>query len=96
MSNTSRRSFLAIAGVGAAGVAVAGVAGSASGSTAAAPAPITPAKTQTTPLPDDASGSLVAYVSDVRDGRVSVMVGEREVVIRDRELVARLAQAVKS
>ena len=90
MSDTSRRGFLAIAGVGAAGVAAASVAGLApsavSGSTVAA----------STKLPDDASGSLVAYVSDVRAGQVSVLVGESEVSITDHEIVARLAQAASS
>ena len=91
MSDTSRRGFLAIAGVGAAGVAVASVAGAAAVSSAAAPA--SAAKDDSTELPAGASGSLVAYVNDVQDGRVSVLVGENEVQIRDRELVARLAQA---
>jgi hypothetical protein len=90
MSDTSRRGFLTIAGVGAAGVAAASVAslvpGTASGAVAA------PA----TKLPSDASGSLVAYVSDVRAGQVSVLVGESEVSITDHELVARLAQAAST
>ena len=38
-----------------------------------------------------AGGPLVAYVQDVRSGRVSVMVGETEVVVSDPDLVARLA-----
>jgi hypothetical protein len=87
MSDTSRRGFLAIAGVGAAGVAVASVAGTeavTSNGAAASPA---------TALPAGASGSLVAYVSDVSNGQVSVLVGETEVQITDHELVARLAQA---
>jgi hypothetical protein len=54
------------------------------------------ATTPSTKLPDDASGSLVAYVSDVRAGQVSVLVGESEVSITDHELVARLAQAASS
>jgi hypothetical protein len=91
MSDTSRRGFLAIAGVGAAGVAAASVAGfapaSVSGAAAAPPA---------TKLPDDATGSLVAYVSDVRAGQVSVLVGESQVSITDHELVARLAQAAST
>jgi hypothetical protein len=90
MSDTSRRGFLTIAGVGAAGVAAASVAGlvpSAASGAVAAPA---------TKLPDDASGSLVAYVSDVRAGQVSVLVGESEVLVTDHELVARLAQAAST
>jgi hypothetical protein len=103
MSDTSRRGFLAIAGAGVAGVAVASVAGSAgsaatgSSSPAADSAvPVAQELAGGTELPAAASGSLVAYVNDVRDGRLSVMVGEREVVIRDREIVARLANAAAS
>lgn len=39
-------------------------------------------------------GPIVAYVSDVRRGDVSVMKGEREVVIHDRALCAALARAL--
>jgi hypothetical protein len=86
MNSPSRRGFLAVAGVGAAGVAAATVIGSGS-SASASPAPdIT--------LPEGASGSIVAYITDVQNGHMSVMVGERAVVIHDRELVARLAHAV--
>lgn len=38
-------------------------------------------------------GPLVAYVKDSRSGEVAVMIGEREVIVHDRELVARLARA---
>jgi hypothetical protein len=98
MSDTSRRGFLAIAGVGAAGVAVASVAGASAASSAAVPASpaASQASTDDTALPANSSGSLVAYVNDVHDGRISVMVGEREVVIRDRALVAKLARAAKT
>lgn len=40
------------------------------------------------PLPDQ---PFIAYVKDHRTGEVAVMVGEHEVVHRDRELAARLA-----
>jgi hypothetical protein len=90
MSDTSRRGFLAIAGVGAAGVAVASVAGaSAVTSNGSAASPVGAGAA----LPAGASGSLVAYVNDVQNGQVSVLVGETEVQITDHELVARLAQA---
>jgi hypothetical protein len=62
---------------------------SSSGKSPAATAP-------STQLPSDASGSLVAYVTDVRSGQLSVLVGDREVVIHDQEIVARLAQAAKT
>jgi hypothetical protein len=87
MSDTSRRGFLAIAGVGAAGVAAASVVGASSASAAE------PHATEASTLPHGASGSIVAYVSDVHDGELSVMVGERAVVVQDRDLVARLARA---
>jgi hypothetical protein len=82
MSDPSRRGFLAIAGVGAAtaGLAVA--------------APAAGAHAPGTPPVEGASGPLVAYVTDVRSGAVSVMVGDREVEIHDRELVNRLTRAV--
>ena len=37
---------------------------------------------------------MVAYISDVRGGELSVMVEGREVVITDHELVSRLAHAI--
>ena len=44
-------------------------------------------------LDSNAAKALVAHVGDVRDGRISVLVDEREVVIHDPEIVARLANA---
>jgi hypothetical protein len=92
MGETSRRKFLAAAGAGAAGVAAVSVAGAAGASalSSSAPAAVTGASPQ---LPKNASGSLVAYVSDVQAGRVSVLVGQNRVEINDHDLVARLAQA---
>ena len=90
MSDHTRRRFLALAGAGAAAVSIA----------AAEPAEAKPAQPgksaqpeQPVTAPAGASGPLVAYVSDVRSGAVSVMVGDREVVVNDHELVARLAHA---
>jgi hypothetical protein len=40
------------------------------------------------------SGPLVAYITDIRSGEVLVMMGEREVLIRDHKLCARLARAL--
>jgi hypothetical protein len=96
MSDTSRRGFLAIAGVGAAGVAVAGTVGASSLSSASSGGKSPSTSVPSTKLPSDASGSLVAYVTDVRNGQLSVLVGDREVVIHDQEIVARLAQAAKT
>jgi hypothetical protein len=40
-------------------------------------------------------GPLVAYVRDVASGEVALLVGTREVVVRDPELVARLVRAAR-
>lgn len=95
MAQPSRRKFLAAAGAGAAGVAAVGIAGTAATSalSSSAPASSTGASPQLPKLPEDASGSLVAYVTDVRAGRVSLLVGENRVEINDHDLVARLAHA---
>jgi hypothetical protein len=42
-------------------------------------------------VPAEATEPLVAYVRDAHTGEVAVMVGEREVVVHDRELAARIA-----
>jgi hypothetical protein len=84
MDDSTRRGFLIMAGVGAA--ATAGVAAAATAGHRLADAGTTGAA-----LPATAAGALVAYVRDVRSGRVSVMVGETEVVVHDPDLVAWLA-----
>jgi hypothetical protein len=83
MSKSSRRTFLIMsgAGVAAAGVAAAMPAG------AATPKPLT--------TPDDAA-PLVAHISDPGSGDVTLMVDDREVVVHDHDLVARLTRAAKS
>jgi cell division ATPase FtsA len=81
MSRTSRRGFLVLAGTGAAAAGITAVASSAE----ARPARVT--------TPANATGSLVAHVHDVHGDAVSLMVGEREVVVHDADLVARLARA---
>lgn len=88
MSDSTRRGFLKIASagavVGAAAVATTAVVKSGAEKPAAGTAAAVPA---------GATGALVAYVKDVRGAEVSVLVGETEVVVHDRELVARLATA---
>ena len=81
MSSTSRRGFLVLAGTGAAAAGVTAVASSAE----AKPARVT--------TPKNAKGGLVAHVHDVHGDAVTLMVGEREVVVHDADLVARLARA---
>ena len=84
MTDATRRGFLIMAGAGAAAAGVAAIA---------------PAAGQATPRvtrlggASTGSGPLVAYVRDAHKGDVSVMVGEREVVVHDPELVARLTRA---
>lgn len=87
MNDSPRRGFLKVAG---AGIAAAGV------TAAAAPALLNRSTSETAPkaLPSSASGAVVAYISDVHGGELSVMVEGREVVITDHELVSRLAHAI--
>jgi hypothetical protein len=82
MNDHTRRNFLAMAGAGAAAAGVSAVAPSAVAATPPA-----------TTVPAGASGALIAHVADVHGDTVSMLVGDREVVVHDRELVARLARA---
>ena len=82
MDDSSRRAFLATTAVGAVGVGVAAVAPGAQA-----------ASTHRHEVPAHAAGALVAHVADVQGDTVTLMVGEREVVVRDRDLVARLTRA---
>jgi anaerobic selenocysteine-containing dehydrogenase len=86
MSESTRRGFLKIAGAGAAvgAAVVATSAATKSGDTAPA---------GTAAVPAGATGALVAYVRDVRGSEVSVLVGDTEIVVQDKDLVARLAAA---
>jgi anaerobic selenocysteine-containing dehydrogenase len=90
MEPTSRRQFLKRSS------AVAAAAG------AAAVVPATAAKALTSssathepPLPDDSSVDVpvVAHVTNVRKGHVSLYTGEREFTIKDRRLAAALYRA---
>ncbi len=81
MSETSRRNFMAAAGAGAAATtAVALSAGSAQAK---------PASLST----KGAKESVVALIDDHRSGTIRLLVGEREVVVNDRDLVARILNA---
>jgi hypothetical protein len=82
MNDSTRRGFLAVAGVGAA----AGVAAVAAPGAAAA-------TRENVSLPPGAEGSMAAYIHDLKRGEVSLMIEGHEVVVTDRQLVARLAQA---
>jgi len=81
MAEHSRRKFLQRASLGAAAVsAVAVVPGLGAGSAEAEGSG--PAH----------SGPFVAWVKDAKTGEIAVLVGEHEVVHRDRKLAARLAR----
>ena len=80
MSETNRRKFLAAAGAGAA----AGVVGISAG----------PAFASGSVRSDKAAReTVVAYVQDHRGSEVTLLVGEREVVVHDRDLVTRILNA---
>ena len=81
MSETDRRKFLAVTGAGAAAGAVALTAG-----------PVLAAGTSR-PSKHAAAESVVAYVEDHRSGRLRLMLGDREVVVHDRDLVSRILDA---
>ena len=80
MSDTSRRKFLTATG---AGVAAGTVAGLGTG----------PADAATVRAKDSATDPVVAYVQDPRAGVLHLMVGEREVIVEDHDLVARILNA---
>jgi len=84
MSDVSRRSFLQGVGASAAAVGVAAVAPTAFVAS-------TERRVDDTG-PDATTGSLVAYVEDAATGRISVMSGDREVVVTDRRLAQSLAR----
>ncbi|HKC27085.1 MAG TPA: hypothetical protein VKB75_03645 [Jatrophihabitans sp.] len=81
MSDSTRRAFLTTAGLStAAGVA-------------AVVAPAAAEAADETALPADSRGAMAAYIHDVRTGEVALMIEGREVLIKDKRLVARLARA---
>jgi hypothetical protein len=90
MSKLSRRTFLARTAVAAA--AVTGGAVTLAG--VGAPALVTAAPRSRSPRPTRGD-VLVAHVRDISTGEVAVLMGTREVVYRDRSLVAHLLAAVR-
>ncbi len=82
MEHASRRNFLITAGAGTAAVAAAATPLVRGGSDA----PVIS-------LPEGAVGAMAAYIHDVEKGEVTLMIEDRQVVVTDHELVARLAQA---
>jgi hypothetical protein len=84
MARPTRRNFLIATG---ACTAAAGVSAAVPGTAGAR----TPDPTSAT-LPHDAT-DLMVHVADPSTGTLTLYVGEREVLVHDRELVARLARA---
>ena len=82
MANT-RRAFLRTAGLGAAAV----------GAAAVIPADAAVAAPGTGDVPP--GRSLVAHVKDAKAGTIALLMGDREVVITDRALSARLFRAAR-
>ncbi len=80
---TSRRRFLA-AGAGAAGVAAVSTVGITSGAALAG---------ETRRSTTSAQETVVAYIEDHHSSELRLMVGEREVVVHDRDLVHRILNA---
>jgi hypothetical protein len=80
MSDTSRRKFLATTGAGVAAGAVVGLGGGT-------------AQAATVPGKHAATDPVVAYVQDPKAGVLHLMVGEREVIVEDHDLVARILNA---
>lgn len=79
MNDSTRRGFLTVAGLGtAAGVAA-----------VAAPA----ANAEEVRLPAGANGAMAAYIHDLKKSEVAIMVKGHEVIVTDKQLVARLARA---
>jgi hypothetical protein len=78
MTDTSRRKFMAAAGAGAAAGAVAMTTGTASAAQ---------------PHPDRARDRVVAVIDDHRSSELHLLVGEREVVVHNRDLVTRILNA---
>ena len=80
MTDTSRRKLIVAAGAGAA----VGSVGLTDGHASAA---------EVTRHPGSARESVVAFVKDHKSSELRLMVGEREVVLHDRDLVNRILNA---
>lgn len=85
MRDSTRRNFLAVAGLGTAGgVAALATAGSAG------------AAVEDSSLPGDAPGSMAAYVHDIKSGKITLLVEGHQVEVTDKALVAKLARTFSS
>ena len=80
MNETSRRKLLAVAGAGAAATTVGLTAREA-------------VAAEARPTPGGAKERVVAVVDNHRGSEIVLLVGEREVVVHDRDLVTRILNA---
>ncbi len=78
MSETSRRKFLAAAGVGAATVGTVNLAAGAA---------------EAKPSAKSVKESVVVLIEDHKSSELHLLVGDREVVVHDRDLVTRILNA---
>jgi len=79
MGEPSRRKFLAVAGAGATAGTVGLVAG--------------PVAAETRRTSKSAKEGVVAHIADHDSSEISLMVGDREVIVHDRDLVNRILNA---
>lgn len=93
MSDESRRGFLVIAGAGTAAAVGAVAAPKIFGSKSADAEPREPGL-ESVDLAN--AESFVVHVKNVKQGQLAIMVGDREVLVTDRELAARLAGATST
>ena len=87
MSEVTRRTFIKQVSAGAAGVAAVGALGIPSAG--AAP------RAAEGPAAEDGAEPVMAFVRDRTRGEVTLLVGHREIVHRDPELVRRLLRAAR-
>ncbi len=88
MTDATRRGFLVFAGAG-----TAAAVGAVAGAKVLKDHDGDPGARRLTPAELENAESFVVHVKDVRAGQMAIMVGEREVLLTDRELAARLAGA---
>jgi hypothetical protein len=79
MSDTTRRAFVRNSAAAAAGMTAVGA--------------LLTEEAQARVVAHD--GPVVAYVHDARTGEISVLASDREVIVRDRELAARIASVAR-
>lgn len=91
MVESTRRSFLAMAGAGAASVGAVAIGGAALGENSSERT----ADSVAAGTDGSARDSFVVHVKDVGQGRMSILSGESEVLLEDRALAAQLAAATR-